>query len=200
MLQRHLLAGSFEWRLPQGVDCALTFDDGPHPEYTPRVLDLLATQQIKATFFVIGKTARQSPELLRRIVQEGHSVGSHTYSHRDFPSLNRADLWQELTSCRELLRDLTGVDTSLVRPPRGRVNVQALVRIKRWGYRLIHWSKTYSDYLRDGREPLLQRIRTIGLDPGDIALFHDNNPHTIEALAVMLPEWRQREHRFVLLR
>src|SRR5256884_4575978 len=152
-------------------------------EHTPRVLDLLHGHDIKATFFVIGQAAAVAPALLRRIVEEGHAVGSHTYSHRDIPTLTRKELWQELSSCRELIKDLTGVDTRLVRPPRGRINAAALVRMKRWGYRLVHWSKTYSDYLRDGCEPLLRRIHARGLEPCDIALFHDNNEYTVAALA-----------------
>jgi peptidoglycan-N-acetylglucosamine deacetylase len=199
ILQEYLLREAFLWRLPAGADCALTFDDGPHLEHTPRVLDLLQGCGIKATFFVIGQAAAAAPALLRRIVEEGHSVGSHTYSHRDMPTLTAGELWQELNSCRELIKDLAGVDTRLVRPPRGKVNAAVLLRTKRWGYRLIHWSKTYSDYLRDGREPLLRRIRSGGLEPCDIALFHDNNLYTVEALREMLPEWRERGQSFARL-
>lgn len=199
VLQEYLFPDAFLWRLRRGSDCALTFDDGPHVEYTPQVLDLLGQCGVKATFFVVGQAAAKAPQLTRRIVAEGHGIASHTFSHRDMPTLNRAELWEELTSCRKLIADLTGVDTTLVRPPRGRVDMAALVRMKRWGYRLIHWSKTYSDYLHDGRESLLRRIRTGGLDACDIALFHDNNGHTVEALAEMLPEWRSRGRSFVRL-
>ncbi len=199
ILQEYLLRGAFLWRLPGGADCALTFDDGPNIEHTPRVLDLLQGHGVKATFFVVGQAAAAAPALLRRIVDEGHAVGSHTYSHRDLPTLSAEELRRELNGCRELIRGLTGVDTRLVRPPRGRINAAALVRIKRWGYRLIHWSKTYNDYLRDGREPLLRRIHARGLEPCDIALFHDNNDYTIEALAQMLPEWSRRGRSFAKL-
>jgi len=199
ILQEYLLGDAFLWRLPSGADCALTFDDGPNIEHTPRVLDLLHVHGVQATFFVIGQAAAAAPALLRRIVEEGHAVGSHTYSHRDIPTLTRKELWQELNSCRELIKDLTGVDTRLVRPPRGRINAAALMRMKRWGYRLIHWSKTYSDYLRDGLEPLLRRIHSRGLEPCDIALFHDNNEYTVAALAQMLPEWSRRGRSFARL-
>lgn len=195
-LQRYLARGAFAWRLPGGIDCALTFDDGPHAAYTPRVLDLLALHGVKATFFIVGQAAAREPELVRRMAREGHRVASHTYSHRDLPTLARAELREEFGTCRHLIRDLTGVDTNLVRPPRGRVATATVVHAKRWGYKLVHWSKTYSDYRQDGAGPLLQRIRRIGLQPRDIALFHDNNPYTLEALGEMLPEWQQTGRTF----
>jgi peptidoglycan/xylan/chitin deacetylase (PgdA/CDA1 family) len=200
VLQNYLLTDAFVWRLPEGTAAALTFDDGPHEEHTPRVLDLLKAHHVKATFFVVGDAVQKAPAILRRIVDEGHAVGSHTFTHRELPTLNRDELRQELASCRELIKQLTGVDATLIRPPRGRVDAVALMRIKRWGYRLIHWSKTYSDYRKDGREPLLRRIRAGGLNERDIALFHDNNAFTVEALAEMLPEWLNCGHSFATLR
>jgi peptidoglycan/xylan/chitin deacetylase (PgdA/CDA1 family) len=75
--------------------------------------------------------------------------------------------------------------------------MRSLVRLKLWGYRLVHWSKTYSDYRQDGSSPLLARIRALGLEPRDIALFHDNNPHTVAALAEILPLWQAVGRSFV---
>jgi len=194
------LNGAFVWRLAAGRDCALTFDDGPHPVYTPQVLDLLATHRIKASFFLVGESALRAPDLVTRIAREGHCVASHTFSHRELPSLTRDELARELTSCRTVLRDLTGCDTDLIRPPRGRLGATSLLRIARWGYRLIHWSKTYSDYRQDGSAALLERIRRQGLESRDIALFHDNNAHTVEALREMLPAWRAAGRTFTILR
>jgi peptidoglycan/xylan/chitin deacetylase (PgdA/CDA1 family) len=199
VLQNYVLTDSFLWRLPTGAAAALTFDDGPNEEHTPRVLDLLQAHGVKATFFIVGDAARHAPGLMRRIVAEGHAIGSHTLTHRELPTLNREELRQELAGCRELIRDLTGVDATLIRPPRGRVNAVALMRIKRWGYRLVHWSKTYSDYRKDGRDPLLQRIRAGGLQARDIALFHDTNAFTVEALAEILPEWLNAGRSFAPL-
>jgi peptidoglycan/xylan/chitin deacetylase (PgdA/CDA1 family) len=198
-LQRYVMRRSFVWRLAEGPDSALTFDDGPHEIYTPMILELLARHKIKASFFLVGEFSVRMPDLVRRIADEGHCVASHTYSHRDFDTLNRAELFRELVGCREVIKDLTGVDTNLIRPPRGKVNPASLFHLSRWGYRLIHWSKTYSDYLQDGSTRLQERIRRAGLHAGDIALFHDNNPHTIEALEVMIPEWRSNGRTFTTL-
>ena len=198
-LQRYLARGAFAWHLPGGPDSALTFDDGPHATYTPRVLDLLALHGVKATFFLVGQAAAREPELVRRMAREGHRVASHTYSHRELPTLARAELQEEFGTCRQLIRDLIGVDTNLVRPPRGRVAVATVVHAMRLGYRLVHWSRTYSDYRQDGAGPLLQRMRRIGLRPRDIALFHDNNPCTVEALGEILPEWLDTGRTFTTL-
>jgi peptidoglycan/xylan/chitin deacetylase (PgdA/CDA1 family) len=195
-LQRYIMRKTFVWRLLNQPACALTFDDGPHKIYTPKILDLLARHQVKASFFLVGTSAIEAPELVRRIAREGHCIASHTYSHRDLPTLNRLELFRELTDCRDAIRDLTGVDTNLVRPPRGKLSVTSLFYLAKWGYRLIHWSKTYSDYLQDGSAELQQRIRKVGLQAGDIALFHDNNAHTVKALEVILPEWRANGHTF----
>lgn len=199
VLQRCLMPGTFVWRLPSGTACALTFDDGPHPLHTPQVLEILGRHGVKASFFLVGEYALRAPELVRRIAQEGHCVASHTFSHRELPALSRDELARELTDCREVLRQLTGTDTRLIRPPRGRIDVRSLVRLKRWEYRVVHWSKTYSDYLKDGSSALLARMRERGLEPRDIALFHDTNPYTVEALEQMLPLWRAAGRSFVSL-
>jgi peptidoglycan/xylan/chitin deacetylase (PgdA/CDA1 family) len=198
-LQRCLLREAFLWRLPRGSDCALTFDDGPHERYTPRVLELLALHAVKASFFLIGRAALRAPWLVRQITEQGHCVASHTLTHRRLPTLNRIELQNELDGCRRVIRDVAGVDTCLVRPPWGRVDAASLFWMRKWKYRIVHWSKTYSDYLQDGSAALLDRAQRIGLASRDIVLFHDNNPYTIEVLGRMLPEWRAQGRTFARL-
>jgi len=199
LLQDRLLPGAFLWRLPAGAAAALTFDDGPHPECTPLMLDVLARHGVKATFFVVGERAEKSPALLRRILAEGHAIASHTQTHRDLPTLSRAELEWELGACRKLIQDLTGKDTALIRPPRGRVSVPVLWRTKSLGYRLIHWSRTYSDYRQDGTGPLLQRLSAVAPQPQDIVLLHDNNRYTAEAIGAILPQWLAEGRSFATL-
>jgi len=199
LLQAGPLAGHFLWRLPSGSDVALTFDDGPNPEYTGPVLELLARHGIKATFFVVGETVQRFPALLREVVAAGHGVGAHSQTHRDFPTLDRAALLEELRTCRRVIAEVSGVDTLLVRPPRGRLSPAVLWHARRAGYRIVHWSRTYSDYLRDGAEPLARRIRANPPRARDIVLLHDNNAFTVRALGEVLPEWVAAGRRFAAL-
>ena len=196
VLQTGVLRGSFQWRLGSGDQVALTFDDGPHPVHTPRVLEVLARHGVKATYFLVGERAKRCPELVARICAEGHGIASHTYTHRELPRLRRGELEWELAATRTLLREITGRDSNLVRPPRGRISPLVLLRIRSLGYRLVHWSRTYSDYLQDGRGALLQRVLAEPPVARDIILLHDNNPYTGEALDEILPRWLAAGLRF----
>lgn len=97
---------------------ALTFDDGPDPEQTPRVLDTLRAHGVRATFFLIGSKAELHPEIVRRMAAEGHAIGIHTWSHTPgFPMLRSGAMAADILRCRESLREITGVETDLFRPP-----------------------------------------------------------------------------------
>lgn len=188
LLQHLVFRGGFVWRVPSGA--ALTFDDGPDPEFTPPMLELLRDVGVKATFFLIGNKVREHPELAARIVAEGHSVGGHGYEHQVITAMSAAELGTDLRQCRGAIREATGVDSRLFRPPKGEVDLASIRTVRTCGYRLVHWSRTYSDYRRDGLDPLLQRMRSAAPAPGDIILLHDNNAHTVNALARVLPGWR----------
>jgi peptidoglycan/xylan/chitin deacetylase (PgdA/CDA1 family) len=191
LLQRFYSPRRFLWRLPAlQPQVALTFDDGPDPVYTPALLDLLAQNGIKASFFVIGEKAEQHPELLRRMADEGHAIGGHTWTHREIVTLSRLELESELTRCRDLIRKASGVDTVLFRPPRGRVNLSSIHQVCQSGYCLVHWTKTYSDYQRDGVSKLIERFRQNRPVARDIVLLHDHNEYTVAALKALIPEWQ----------
>ena len=181
----------FVWQLSnQSRSVALTFDDGPHPEYTDAILRVLAQHGVKATFFVIGRNVQAYPDVLKRVADAGHALGGHTFDHREIVALDERELEKELSTCRDAIRDAAGVDTLWFRPPRGRMNLKALRRIAGLGYRTVHWTKTYSDYKCDGSGQLLQRMREQAAAPRDIILLHDHNPHTVEALATAIPFWK----------
>lgn len=191
-LRRIVRHDRFVWRLPveAGRELALTFDDGPHPVHTPAVLDVLARHGVKATFFVVGYRVARHPELVRRIVAEGHTIGSHTFGHREVVGIGRDELTWELETCERAVQNAAGVATELFRPPRGKIGVRSLQQVVAFGYRVVHWSKTYSDYRRDGNDALLRRMRVQPVCPRDIVLLHDHNPFTVQALAAMIPEWK----------
>ncbi|OLS03408.1 polysaccharide deacetylase family protein [Tissierella creatinophila] len=98
---------------------ALTFDDGPHPEYTAEILDLLKEYDIKATFFVLGKLAEQYPDIIKRQAAEGHEIGNHTYSHVDVRKATREQFEEEFNKTQEIIRSLTDIESKVFRPPYG---------------------------------------------------------------------------------
>lgn len=196
LLQQVYSPQRFLWRLPADQSSvALTFDDGPDPVHTPALLDLLLAHDIKATFFMIGEKVAQQQDIVRRIAAEGHSLGGHTWRHREIVGLSDADLKQELATCRAIIRDVSGVDTEMFRPPRGRVDFRAIHRIAALEYRLVHWTKTYSDYKRDGSARLTARFREDPPVCRDIVLLHDQED-TVAALAGIIPEWLAAGTRF----
>lgn len=200
LLQQLVLRQRFTWRLSADTrDAALTFDDGPHPEFTPAILDALGESGVKATFFVIGNKVDQHPGLVRRMATEGHSIGNHTYDHREIVGLPRAELDVELARGRQSIRDACGVDTPLLRPPRGRLNLNSLRIAVALGYHIVHWTSTYSDYRCADVQTLLGRFAERPVRPRDIVLLHDNNDHTVASMRYLLPQWRAAGLGFCIL-
>ena len=197
LLQQAVFPGRFLWRLPKtGGAVALTFDDGPHPEHTPAMLDMLARAGVRATFFVVGREVEKHPEVARRIVAEGHGIGGHSYDHTVITTLSSAALVADLAHCRRVIREATGLDTELFRPPKGEVSLASIRTVCRAGYTLVHWTHTYSDYRQDGTEALIGRIDAAPPIAGDVLLFHDHNAYSVAALASRLPQWQAAGLRF----
>jgi peptidoglycan/xylan/chitin deacetylase (PgdA/CDA1 family) len=191
VLQQLYTPGRFLWRLPSAqTTVALTFDDGPDPLHTPAVLDVLAAFGVKATFFLVGEKAAKHPELVQRMAQEGHQIGGHTWAHREIVGMTNAELDLELTRCRDIIAKASGIDSRLFRPPRGRVDLASIRRVCGQGYCLVHWTKTYSDYKKDGIENLLRRFRGNRPVARDIVLLHDHNEDTVAAMRTLIPEWQ----------
>jgi peptidoglycan/xylan/chitin deacetylase (PgdA/CDA1 family) len=192
MLQRVFLRDAFLWRLPpaDAGRAALTFDDGPDPVFTPRLLRVLEQERVQATFFLLGSSVERHPDLAREIVARGHTVAGHSFSHAEIPTLSAAAIADELSRTREVIRAATGVDSVLFRPPRGRTDLRSLRAVTRLGYRVVHWSRTYSDYRADGTETLLGRMRAEPVVSRDIVLLHDNNEATVEAVPTLVASSR----------
>jgi peptidoglycan/xylan/chitin deacetylase (PgdA/CDA1 family) len=173
-------------RSGKGNAIYITFDDGPNPEYTNSILDVLKEHNARATFFLIGDHVEQYPGLARRIINEGHQVGGHTSNHKLITEMSLAELVADLNKTRETILKHTGHNTYLFRPPRGRMSVRSIMSIMFSGYKIVHWSITYSDYLKDGAEKLMSRILSRLPENNDIVLLHDNNAHTLEVLPELL--------------
>jgi peptidoglycan/xylan/chitin deacetylase (PgdA/CDA1 family) len=138
----HLLTPLCVWRAPRaaGRRIALTFDDGPDPELTPRVLELLAARRARATFFLVGERAARAPATARAIAAAGHEVASHGWSHRSLWLCGPARTEREVGRARALLSDLTGRAPALFRPPWGMVNAALFGALRRHGQRCVFWS------------------------------------------------------------
>lgn len=162
---------------------ALTFDDGPHPQHTGHLLDILQAHNLKATFFVIGKNATQHPELVRRIAEDGHELGNHTWSHSD-PSQTSASVFlEEVERTDVLLRALAGAATRTVRPPKGELNLAKLCGLWRQRKNVALWNIDPRDYRMTSDAQATAWGTTYEPQDGDVLLFHDNHPWASAALA-----------------
>jgi peptidoglycan/xylan/chitin deacetylase (PgdA/CDA1 family) len=178
------------WRRSRagGHRVALTFDDGPDPVATPRVLELLAERGIRATFFLIGERAERHPDVVRAIVAGGHEVGNHTWRHRNAWFLSPAAAAREITEGARILGEIAGESPRLYRPPWGIVNVAALATARRLGLVTVLWSIQHEG-LRP-RSPAAQLRHVAGrLHDGAIIDLHDapGLPGAPERLLAMLP-------------
>ncbi len=153
---------------------ALTFDDGVDEVITPKVLDILANHNAKATFFLIGENARQHPDLVRRIVNEGHEIGNHTMQHKGtFPMQSSVAMTNEIQECTELLESISGTKIKYFRPPFGVTNPNLAKALKNTSLQSIGWSVRSFDTMGHPVERVTNRILN-KLKAGDIILLHDN--------------------------
>lgn len=165
---------------------ALTFDDGPDADSTPRVLDLLKRYDVRATFFVVGEQARQNPELIHRMVAEGHTVANHSYYH-----LPQSTLWssqrytEELFRCNDVVARLTGLRMRLYRPPFGVTNPPIARAVKNMGLIPVGWSVRSLDTMTKNSDRVVDRVMR-GLRGGDVILLHDRLENSEELLEKLL--------------
>ncbi|MGE0734743.1 MAG: polysaccharide deacetylase family protein [Alphaproteobacteria bacterium] len=171
------------WRLPADAGgVALTFDDGPHPEVTPRVLDLLAARDMQATFFVVGQNARRHPALLRRMAAEGHAIGLHSDTHDYRYALwSRARVTRDIEKCRAAVVDAVGVAPTMFRPPLGLRNPLIGGAANAFGLATVLWTAGGRDRGRGVRAAARIARRAT---PGAIVLLHDGTAPGDEACGI----------------
>ncbi|MCE5315185.1 MAG: polysaccharide deacetylase family protein [Armatimonadota bacterium] len=152
---------------------ALTFDDGPHPKFTPQILDILDRYHVKATFFMVGKEMVRYPGVVKDVVKRGHVIGNHTYSHpHDIELDTHAQVVSELEKCAQVIEKLTGARAHLFRPPRGLVDGTVFQAANENGYRVILWTVCADHH--DAPTPQLMAKRVLQhIRPGGIVLIHD---------------------------
>jgi peptidoglycan/xylan/chitin deacetylase (PgdA/CDA1 family) len=172
----------------------LTFDDGPHPEGTPAVLQLLAAAGAHATFFVAGEQVVKRPALLRRVISEGHEVGLHCYRHLPQPRLRAVALEQDITRATAAIEDAIGATPRLHRPPYGVYSPAGLALVRERGMEPLLWSRWGRDWRRFTTPARIARRASVGLVAGDVLLLHDadyysssgSHRRTVRALPTVL--------------
>lgn len=178
----------------------LTFDAGYENGCTEPILEALAKHNVKAAFFVVGNYIEQNPDLVRRMLREGHIVGNHTYHHYDMSKLSdEAAFNQELTSLETLYRETTGEDLPrYYRPPQGIYSEKNLEMAQKLGYRTVFWSLAYVDWYQDNQptdeqafSKLLPRIH-----PGAVVLLHSTSQTNARILDTLLSKWEEMGYSF----
>lgn len=169
------------YRLKGKNELALTFDDGPHPN-TTAILETLKKHNAPATFFCIGNQAQQHPEILNRIVAEGHTVGNHTQNHSNkWGVMKTAQVKEEIETCSKTLQDITGKEVKYFRPPFGVTNPKIGRALHQLPLKIIGWDLRSLDTSIKDPKKLWERVQP-KLASSTILLFHDTQEHTVEVL------------------
>ncbi|MBN3948573.1 MAG: polysaccharide deacetylase family protein [Nostoc sp. NMS7] len=188
-------------KLTQGKKViALTFDDGPWPQTTEQVLDILRANNIKGTFFVIGQNLKNYPELGRQIVVQGHVIANHTWHHW-YHFFNQQAAAFEIDRTADLIYQVTGVKTNLFRPPGGILHNGLVAYAKGQKYAVVIWSADSTDYKLPAVPKLINNVIKDS-KPGGIVLMHDgggNRSRTIQALPEIISNFKKQGYRFVTI-
>lgn len=177
---------------------ALTFDDGPWPKTTSQTLDILKKNNIKATFFVVGRNVKNYPNEVKRIIAEGHAIGNHTWHHW-YHYMNPQVAAYEVAHTTDLIYKTTGVKTNLFRPPGGIMHNGVAAYARNSKYAVIMWSSDSLDYSVPSVPKLVNNVFR-NAAPGGIVLLHDgggNRSQTVQALPVIINKFRQQGYKFV---
>ena len=173
---------------------ALTFDDGPNENYTPKVLDILLKYQAYATFCINGKNIVNNEELLKKMVHEGHELANHTFSHYDLTTLNKEEIKEEIEKNQaEVFRVLPEYTLNYVRPPYGHYNEDV---IDAMGMAPLLWDIDSGDWEEPKAEKIYNTVMN-NISDGDIVIFHDDNPETINALNKIVPALQKKGFQLV---
>jgi peptidoglycan-N-acetylglucosamine deacetylase len=195
---------------------AITFDDGPNPSITPKLLDLLDCYEARATFFLVGRYARECPQLVREIAARGHVIGNHTQTHPNLFWLGPAQIRDELRRCQDAIARAGVAPAKWFRPPFGLRNPALAGATRAFDLRVIMWSLIPGDWHAQSDEWLIDRMKPIANHAkdagahtvsGDILCLHDGShrgqnadrTHTLAALEFWLPRWRELGLEFVTI-
>ncbi|PET04797.1 glycosyl transferase family 2 [Bacillus cereus] len=195
---------------PKGKQVALTFDDGPDPKYTPEILDILKEYKIKAAFFVLGENAQLNPSIVKRIYDEGHEIGNHTFKHPNVADTSLLRTKVELNTTQRLIQEITGHSTVLFRPPYeadanpdSSNEILPILRAQNMNYTMVAEEVDPEDWATPSTNELVKRtLNPIYKGEGNVILLHDaggNRTHTVEALPMIIKDLKKNGYRFVTI-
>ncbi|WP_245590502.1 polysaccharide deacetylase family protein [Aneurinibacillus terranovensis] len=189
---------------PPRKEIALTFDDGPDDTWTPLVLDVLRKHNVKATFMCVGKRAAANPQVLRRMFQEKHIIGNHSWDHPNLTKIPIKEVINQIKRCEDEIHRIIGVRTRFLRPPYGALNEEIIREAIKLNYRIIYWDVDSLDWdgltARQVAHNILYNIR-----PGAIVLQHsaggrgESLEDTVRALPVVIETLRREGYRLVTI-
>lgn len=193
--------------LPSHRKCmALTFDDGPYPPYTGRLLDVLKEKKIRATFFLVGEQARLHPDLVRRMVDEGHTVGLHAFRHRDFLKLTEEEKEKDLQQGKEILQSITGKEPVYWRPPHGFRDSSVMKIASAKDLQVVNWSVIPRDWTGIDKQEIYNRVMdkaedgaVVLLHDGDSPLYKASRQATVDAVGPLIDSLREKGYHLVSL-
>ncbi len=177
---------------------ALTFDDGPHPKFTPRLLAFLKQYKVKATFFVVGEMAEKYPQLVKAEADEGHCVGNHTYHHVNLTKIDPGYVATEIEACNEVVKRITGHTPRYFRPPGGDYNHQTAEICEAMNQMMVLWSDDPGDFRKPGESVIELRLLN-KVKGGAIILLHDGIEQTLAVLPQVIATLRKQGYEFVTI-
>ena len=182
-----------------GRKIALTFDDGPHAEFTLKVLEILEKHNAKATFFCIGKNIKNYPEVIKKISENGHLIGNHSFSHSNFIDFNGKKSWlKEIEKTDLEIEKITGKKTRFFRPPFGVTTPHLADALRKSGHTSIGWNIRTYDTVQKSPEKIVQKVLK-QIKPNSIVLLHDRHEIILPILEQLLPNLARQNYEFVAI-
>jgi len=184
----------------------LTFDDGPSPNWTPKILDELKREKIHALFFMVGHHVQKYPDIARRVAEEDHTIGNHGYAHSVMLYYTPAELEEEVKYAEHVIREITGQTTKYFRPPKAWLRKSIKDKVASMGYQTVLWSLNSKDWVAFNHKSMVRYISK-NIKSGDILLFHDsgnvlsteggNRLQTVKSISLLARTLREKGYEFV---
>jgi len=196
ILAKTFLPSTVVYKVARSDKVFLTFDDGPHPQVTPLILDVLDRHAVKATFFMVGRDVRGNESLVRDVVARGHTLANHSLTHPRMDRMSLDACALEVRAMDRLMEEFGAAYVpQLFRPPYGYVSVRTVQSVRRLGRKMIMWTQDSMDFRADSAQ-VIREFDGRNPSAGDILLFHDDSQAAAPALDVLLPRWQAAGAKF----